>query len=50
MHPGALHFHGLIADENALQAVGLAGQREGSQLSLVAARAQETSDGDELQN
>ena len=50
MHPGALHFHGLMVDENALQAVGLAGEREGGQLSFVAARAKQTSDGDELQN
>ena len=49
MHPGVLHFHGCLVDEDALQAIGLAGERESGQLPFVSARAKQTGDGDELQ-
>src|SRR5580692_7751587 len=49
MHPGVLNLHGSLIDEDALQALGLAGERDGGQLSFVSARANQTGDGDELQ-
>src|SRR5580698_7978853 len=50
MHPGVLNLHGSLVDEDALQALGLAGERDSGQLSFVSARANQTGDGDELQN
>src|ERR1700735_811667 len=50
MHPGVLNLHGSLIDEDTLQALGLAGERDSGQLSFVSARANQTGDGDELQN
>ena len=41
---------GRLVHQDVLHAFGLIGERDGGQLSLVSAGAEQTGDGDELQN
>ena len=50
VHPDTLHVHENAVDDDALEALRAAGERERGQLALVSVSAEQAGDGDEVQS